>query len=57
VARLRARTPLIVSATSSAQTVVRAAQVACLPAADRLFVDLAMPRDIELAVGALPGAT
>ncbi len=52
-----ARTPLIVSATSSAQTVVRAAQVACLPAADRLFVDLAMPRDIELAVGALPGAT
>lgn len=45
----------VISATSSPHHTVQAARVAALTNCPRLFVDLAVPRDIEPAVTGLPG--
>ncbi|MCD8139937.1 MAG: glutamyl-tRNA reductase [Planctomycetaceae bacterium] len=48
---------VVVSATSSPHYTVSAAEFAAVPARPNLLVDLAIPRDIEPDVAALPGIT
>lgn len=48
---------ILVSATASPHHTVTAAEASLLPSLPRVMADLAIPRDIEPAVGKLPGVT
>ncbi len=55
--RAMAECDVVVGATASPGHAVSASEVARLPRRPGLFVDLAVPRDIDPAVGDLPGVT